>query len=297
MPTHCPECGTELRPAGGRRRHPLPERPHVSRPAARTAVPPGRPGRVRHRGPRLRGRGGPARPGVVRDEADVFSLTEQALLRVDLFRTKDGDLSANGHKLLANLEAAKDRPLWRVLVALSIRHVGPTAAQALAREFGSMEAIEAAAAEAARATAAAGMSSPPTVRPATPAMISPRPPSRPRSSARSTPPTARPLPSTAPSPPVTAPACRTQIRRAQLRGAPIRRTPTMPRSTRPPRSWSRPARPAPQPGRRPRRWPRRWPRLPGARASGRPSRPRCGTGSPSTGTGRSSPAGARPASA
>jgi DNA ligase (NAD+) len=52
---------------------------------------------------------------------------------------------------------AKDRPLWRVLVGLSIRHVGPTAAQALAREFSSMDAIEAAAAEAVRATEAAGM--------------------------------------------------------------------------------------------------------------------------------------------
>ena len=54
--------------------------------------------------------------GVVRDEGDVFALTEDDLLRVDLFRTKAGELSANGRKLLANLEAAKDRPLWRVLV-------------------------------------------------------------------------------------------------------------------------------------------------------------------------------------
>ena len=71
--------------------------------------------------------------GVLRDEGDVFALTEDDLLRVDLFRTKAGALSANGRKLLDNLDAAKDRPLWRVLVALSIRHVGPTAAQALAR--------------------------------------------------------------------------------------------------------------------------------------------------------------------
>jgi DNA ligase (NAD+) len=47
-------------------------------------------------------------------------------------------------KLLDNLEAAKSRPLWRVLVALSIRHVGPTAARALALQFGSMDAILAA---------------------------------------------------------------------------------------------------------------------------------------------------------
>jgi DNA ligase (NAD+) len=80
--------------------------------------------------------------GVVHDEGDLFTLDERKLLAVDLFRTKAGDLSANGRKLLANLQAAKDRPLWRVLVALSIRHVGPTAAQALAREFRTLDAIE-----------------------------------------------------------------------------------------------------------------------------------------------------------
>lgn len=53
-------------------------------------------------------------------------------------------LSAGGHKLLANLETAKQQPLWRVLVGLSIRHVGPTAARALAERFGSMDAIRSA---------------------------------------------------------------------------------------------------------------------------------------------------------
>ena len=66
-------------------------------------------------------------------------------------------LSANGRKLLQNLEVAKDRPLWRVLVGLSIRHVGPTAAQALAREFSSMEAIEQAAETARVETEKAGV--------------------------------------------------------------------------------------------------------------------------------------------
>jgi DNA ligase (NAD+) len=56
-------------------------------------------------------------------------------------------LSANGRRLLVNLEEAKRRPLWRVLVALSIRHVGPTAARALATEFHSMEAIRSASVE------------------------------------------------------------------------------------------------------------------------------------------------------
>jgi DNA ligase (NAD+) len=49
--------------------------------------------------------------------------------------------------VLASLDAARDRPLWRVLVALSIRHVGPTAAQSLARAFGSLDAIAAASPE------------------------------------------------------------------------------------------------------------------------------------------------------
>jgi DNA ligase (NAD+) len=53
-------------------------------------------------------------------------------------------LSANGEKLIANLDQAKTRPLWRILVALSIRHVGPTAARALATQFGSLDAIRAA---------------------------------------------------------------------------------------------------------------------------------------------------------
>jgi DNA ligase (NAD+) len=79
--------------------------------------------------------------GVIHDEGDLFGLTEEALAEVELFRTKAGELSANARKLLSNLAAAKDRPLWKVLVALSIRHVGPTAAQALAREFGSLERI------------------------------------------------------------------------------------------------------------------------------------------------------------
>jgi DNA ligase (NAD+) len=54
---------------------------------------------------------------------------------------------ANTEVLFAELEKAKTQPLWRVLVALSIRHVGPTAARALASHFRSMDAIRAAARE------------------------------------------------------------------------------------------------------------------------------------------------------
>jgi DNA ligase (NAD+) len=80
--------------------------------------------------------------GVLHDEGDLFDLDEEKLVEVDLFRTKAGTLSANGQKLLQNLEVVKERPLWKVLVALSIRHVGPIAARALAQEFGSLHRIK-----------------------------------------------------------------------------------------------------------------------------------------------------------
>jgi DNA ligase (NAD+) len=100
--------------------------------------------------------------GVIDNEGDVFDLSADKLLRTELFtraaqkgapRARVGapadepqarELSANGRRLLDNLDRAKGVPLWRVLVALSIRHVGPTAARALATEFGSMERIRAA---------------------------------------------------------------------------------------------------------------------------------------------------------
>jgi DNA ligase (NAD+) len=79
---------------------------------------------------------------ALHDEGDLFDLDESSLLEVELFRTKAGTLSANGQKLLQNLEVVKERPLWKVLVALSIRHVGPIAARALAQEFGSLHRIK-----------------------------------------------------------------------------------------------------------------------------------------------------------
>jgi DNA ligase (NAD+) len=88
--------------------------------------------------------------GVILDEGDVFDLDRDKLVQTDLFtrapkKTEQGpQLSANGEGLLANLGECRQVPLWRVLVALSIRHVGPTAARALAGEFGSMSAIRAA---------------------------------------------------------------------------------------------------------------------------------------------------------
>jgi DNA ligase (NAD+) len=78
---------------------------------------------------------------LLTDEGDIFFLDAEHLQRSAFFTKKDGTLSANGAKLLTNLQSRKDVPLWRVLVALSIRHVGPTAAQALARDFRSLDRI------------------------------------------------------------------------------------------------------------------------------------------------------------
>jgi DNA ligase (NAD+) len=85
--------------------------------------------------------------GLVTDEGDVFSLTAEALAACAFFVNKQGTLTVNAAKLLHNLDEARRRPLWRILVALSIRHVGPTAARALALAFGSIDAIRAASPE------------------------------------------------------------------------------------------------------------------------------------------------------
>ncbi|MDN5730805.1 MAG: NAD-dependent DNA ligase LigA [Yaniella sp.] len=65
--------------------------------------------------------------------------------KVPYFYTRSGNPTANTKRLFEELEKAKQQPLWRVLVALSIRHVGPTAARAIAASFGSMEALRTAA--------------------------------------------------------------------------------------------------------------------------------------------------------
>lgn len=88
--------------------------------------------------------------GLVVDEGDLFALSAADLARCDYFTREpdagqtDRPLTENARRLLDQVEAAKGRDLWRVLVALSIRHVGPTAARALAREFASIDAIAAA---------------------------------------------------------------------------------------------------------------------------------------------------------
>ena len=148
MPSRCPACDTELRP----------EREgdaDIRCPNSRSC-----PAQLRERLFHLAGRGAfdievlgyeaavaLLEAGVVGDEGDIFGLDEPALLRVPLFTKKDGGLSANGARLLANLDRAKKQPPWRVLVGLSIRHVGPTAARSLSQAFGSLDKIESATAE------------------------------------------------------------------------------------------------------------------------------------------------------
>jgi DNA ligase (NAD+) len=148
MPTTCPECGTVLA-------HEKEGDADIRCPNSRSC-----PAQLRERVFHVAGRGAfdiealgyeaaiaLLSAGVIEDEGDLFSLTAEDLLRTDLFKTKNGSLSANGSRLLENLDKAKQQQLWRVLVALSIRHVGPTAARALATEFGELEAIEGASVE------------------------------------------------------------------------------------------------------------------------------------------------------
>ncbi|MCL9762519.1 NAD-dependent DNA ligase LigA [Frankia sp. AiPa1] len=141
MPTHCPECGTELiRPEGD-----------VDIRCPNTAA---CPAQLRESIFHLASRGALDIDGLgyktatallaaerVHDIGDVFHLTPASFEGLQGFAQKKIDI------VLAGIEAARHRPLWRLLVGLSIRHVGPTAAQALARELRSLDAIAAAPAE------------------------------------------------------------------------------------------------------------------------------------------------------
>ena len=84
---------------------------------------------------------------LVTDEGDLFALTLKDLGKSDFFTKKDGSHSVIADRFVVGLELAKTRPLWRILVALSIRHVGPTSAQALANKFGSIANIQKASAQ------------------------------------------------------------------------------------------------------------------------------------------------------
>ena len=79
--------------------------------------------------------------GLINDPPDLYDLKVAELVRLDRF----AEISANN--LVAAIEVSKTQPLSRLLVALGIRHLGPTGARALARAFGSLEAIVAAGVE------------------------------------------------------------------------------------------------------------------------------------------------------
>ncbi|WP_152991278.1 NAD-dependent DNA ligase LigA [Frankia sp. R43] len=141
MPTHCPECGTELvRPEG-----------EVDIRCPNTVS---CPAQLRESVFHLASRGALDIDGLgyetatvllaegrIRDIGDIFQLAPESFEGLRGFASKKVD------QILRGIEAARDRPLWRLLVGLSIRHVGPTAARALARELRSLDAIAAAPAE------------------------------------------------------------------------------------------------------------------------------------------------------
>src|SRR5580658_8190203 len=156
FPTHCPACGTKL----------AREEAEVDWRCPNTRA---CPAQLRERLFHLAGRGALDIEvlgyeavsalldcGLVTDEGDLFALTAERLETCPFFMVKQGTLSANATRLLVNLDQARTRPLWRILVALSIRHVGPTAARALAAEFGSLDAIEAASTDALAAVEGVG---------------------------------------------------------------------------------------------------------------------------------------------
>ena len=148
MPAKCPECGTKLAPAkeadvdlrcSNARTCPAQLRERLFHVGSRGALD-------------VEGLGAKSAAAllndkILKDEGDLFDLTAKDLEVSEYFTRAPGKnetkrvLNKNGEELLSQLQAAKSRPLWRVLVALSIRHVGPTAAQALSREFKSIENI------------------------------------------------------------------------------------------------------------------------------------------------------------
>ena len=173
MPINCPECSAELAPASegdvdlrcpNARSCPAQLRERIAYIGSRSAMDIEALGYVSAAA--LTQPIEPKEPPL-RSEADLFSLTIEQLLPIrsyvldpdtglpkhdgegnpkvtDFFRKKDGEPGEVALKLLANLEEAKKRDLWRILVSLSIRHVGPVAARALCNHFGSLEAIFAA---------------------------------------------------------------------------------------------------------------------------------------------------------
>ncbi len=148
MPTHCPECGSLLRAISD-------GDVDIRCPNARSC-----PAQLRERIYYIGSRaaldidvlGYEAATAllnakIITDESELFDLTAEKLATSEFFTKKDGELGLNAEKLLAGFVKAQAAPLWRVLVALSIRHVGPTAAQALATHCGSLAKISSSSAQ------------------------------------------------------------------------------------------------------------------------------------------------------
>jgi DNA ligase (NAD+) len=154
MPDACPDCGSALRAekegdkdvrCPNARSCPAQLRERLAHVASRSALD-------------IEGLGDKAarallESGVLVDEGDLFLIDEDDLRRSAFFTRDAGrgesgaQLTENAKTVLAELAVARTRPLWRVLVALSMRHVGPPTAKELARAFGSIDAIQSATAE------------------------------------------------------------------------------------------------------------------------------------------------------
>ncbi|MCW7944204.1 NAD-dependent DNA ligase LigA [Streptomyces hygroscopicus] len=172
MPSECPECGTPLRPmkegdvdlrCPNARTCPAQLRERLFYLAGRKALD------IEHFGyvaaAALTKPLEPADPPL-KDEGGLFDLTVEQLLPIKayvldqdsglpkrdprtgeekvatVFANQQGEPRKNAIAMLENIAAAKERPLARILTGLSIRHVGPVAAEALAREFRSIERID-----------------------------------------------------------------------------------------------------------------------------------------------------------
>lgn len=172
MPSECPECGTALRPmkegdvdlrCPNARTCPAQLRERLFYLAGRKALD------IEHFGyvaaAALTKPLEPSEPPLL-DEGDLFDLTVERLLPIKayvldqdsglpkrdpktgeekiatVFANQQGEPRKNAVAMLENIAAAKERPLARIITGLSIRHVGPVAAEALAREFRSIDRIE-----------------------------------------------------------------------------------------------------------------------------------------------------------
>ncbi len=144
MPTKCPECGSTLAPEKE-------DDKDVRCPNTRSCPAQLR-GRLEHLGSRavldIEGLGEKAarallEDNVIEDEGDLFSLTAQDLRTSDFFVIKGEErkIAKNAELLLEQLQLAKSKPLWRIISALSIRHIGPPTAQAIARALPDMTSL------------------------------------------------------------------------------------------------------------------------------------------------------------